>query len=65
MAKTGSYSVTLISDLESRAILGTRAAVIVDPRGGDVGVSEPLLHLGDVGLKSLTFERLLRHKAAS
>ena len=24
--------------------------MIVDPRGGDVGVPEPFLHLGDVGL---------------
>ena len=24
--------------------------MIVDPRGGDVGVPQPLLHLGDVGL---------------
>jgi hypothetical protein len=23
--------------------------VIVDPGGGDVGVAEPLLHLGDIG----------------
>jgi hypothetical protein len=39
-----------IGDLERRAILGPRAAVIVDARGRDVGVPKPLLHLGDVGL---------------
>ena len=49
-AKTGSYSVTLISDLESRAILRPRPTVIVNARGADFGVGEPLLHLGDVGL---------------
>ena len=39
-----------VGDLERRAVLGPRAAVIVDARGGDVGVAEPFLHLGDVGL---------------
>ena len=39
-----------ISDLESRAILGSRPPMIVNPRGADVGVPKPLLHLGDVGL---------------
>ena len=39
-----------ISHLERRAVLRPRAAVIVDARGGDVGVAEPFLHLGDVGL---------------
>ena len=38
-----------IGDLKRRAVrLG--AAVIVDPRGGDIGVAEPFLHLGDVRL---------------
>ena len=41
---------TSISDLERRAILRPRAPVIVNARGGNVGVAEPLLHLGDVGL---------------
>jgi hypothetical protein len=26
--------------LECRAVLGTRAAMIIDPRGGDVGVAQ-------------------------
>src|SRR5271165_1463239 len=43
------YCVSVIY-LERRAVLRPRAAVIVDARGGDVGVAEPLLHLGDVGL---------------
>ena len=36
--------------LEGRTVLRARLAVIVDARGGNVGVSEPLLNLGDVGL---------------
>ena len=39
-----------VYDLERRAILRPRAPVIVDARGGDIGVTEPFLHLGDVGL---------------
>ena len=39
-----------IGDLKSRAVLRPGAAVIVDARGGDVGVAKPFLHLGDVGL---------------
>ena len=39
-----------ISNLERRAVLRPGAAVIVDARGGDIGVAKPLLHLGDVGL---------------
>ena len=39
-----------IVHLERRAVLGPRLAVIVDAGGGDVGVAEPLLDLGDVGL---------------
>lgn len=35
--------------LESRTVLRPRPAVIVDPRGGDVGVAKPFLHRGDVG----------------
>ena len=45
-----SHIVRSIDDLERRAVLRPRAAVIVDPRGGDVGVAKPFLHLGDVGL---------------
>jgi hypothetical protein len=39
-----------IRHLERRTVLRPGFAVIVDARGGDVGVPEPLLHLGDVGL---------------
>ena len=39
-----------ISNLERRAVLRPRAAMIVNARGGDIGVAEPLLHLGDVRL---------------
>src|SRR5271165_2283039 len=39
-----------VGNLESRAVLRPRAAVIIDARGGDVGVAKPFLHLGDVGL---------------
>src|SRR3954454_233547 len=39
-----------ITDLKRGTVLWPRAPVIVDPRRGDVGVTEPLLHLGDVGL---------------
>src|SRR6202030_2961110 len=36
--------------LERRAVLRPGLSVIVDSRGGDLGVAEPLLLLGDVGL---------------
>jgi hypothetical protein len=39
----------LIGHLESRTVLRARLAVIVDAGGGDVGVPEPLLDLGNVG----------------
>src|ERR1700722_6363316 len=39
-----------ISHLECRAILGPRSAVVVDPRRSDVGVAEPFLNPGDVGV---------------
>jgi hypothetical protein len=39
-----------VIDLERRAVLGPRLAVIVDARRGDVGVAEPFLDLGDVSL---------------
>jgi hypothetical protein len=35
--------------LERRTVLEPRLAMIVDAGGGDVGVADPLLHLGDVG----------------
>ena len=44
-----------ISDFECRAVLGPCTAVIVDARGGDIGVAEPFLHLGDI---SLVIERI-------
>jgi hypothetical protein len=39
-----------IGHLERRTVLRPRSAVIVDAGGGDVGVAEPFLNLGDVGL---------------
>jgi hypothetical protein len=39
-----------VSNLERRAVLRPRPAVIVDARSGDVRVTKPFLHLGDVGL---------------
>ena len=39
-----------VGHFERRAILGTRAPVIVNSGCGDIGVAKPLLHLGDVGL---------------
>jgi hypothetical protein len=41
---------SLVVDFECRRILGFHLAAIVDASGGDVGVSEPFLHLGDVGV---------------
>src|ERR1700735_129278 len=34
-----------VRHLERRTVLRPRSAVIVDPRGGDVGVAKPFLHL--------------------
>ena len=39
-----------VIDLECRTVLRARLVVIVDAGGGDVGMTEPLLNLGDVGL---------------
>ena len=39
-----------ISNLKRRTVFRPRAAVIVNARGGDIGVAKPFLHLGDVGL---------------
>lgn len=39
-----------IDYLEGCAVFQSDAAVIVNARGGDVGVLKPLLHLDDVGL---------------
>src|SRR5271170_7286688 len=43
----GSWSV---GHFERRAVLRSRAPMIADARGGDVGVTEPFLRLGDIGL---------------
>ena len=40
----------LIRHFESRAVLRPRAAVIVNSRRRDIGMPEPFLDLGDVGL---------------
>jgi hypothetical protein len=47
---TAGSRLSSIRDLESRAILWPSLAVVVNSGGGDVGVAEPLLDLGDVGL---------------
>jgi len=44
------YCTISVINLERRTILRAGLAVIVDAGGGDVGVTEPLLDLGDVGL---------------
>ncbi|TLD44431.1 MAG: hypothetical protein FAZ92_03333 [Accumulibacter sp.] len=41
---------SLVGDLEGRTILRPGLAVIVNSGCGDVGVTQPLLHLGDVRL---------------
>jgi hypothetical protein len=41
---------SLVGDLEGRTVLRPGLAVIVNSGRGDVGVTQPLLHLGDVGL---------------
>jgi Transposase DDE domain group 1 len=52
-SQSGWHSLTFTTaqyaTFESRTVLRPRPAVIVDPRGGDVGVAKPFLHLGDVG----------------
>ena len=39
-----------IRHLESRAVFRPRSPVIIDPRGGNIRVAEPFLHLGNVGV---------------
>ena len=39
-----------IIDLERRAVLGRVRRWSINSRSGDVGMTKPLLHLGDVGL---------------
>jgi hypothetical protein len=34
-----------------RTVLRPGLAVIVSPRGGDVGMTEPFLHIRDIGLR--------------
>ena len=40
----------LVVDLEGGAALRPHFSAVVDAGGGDVGVPQPFLHLGDVGL---------------
>src|SRR5712692_8494434 len=40
----------LVSDPERRTILRPHFAPVIEPRRRDVGMAEPLLHLGDIGL---------------
>ena len=40
----------LVRNLKRRTVFRPGLAVIVNPGGGDIGVAEPLLDLGDVGL---------------
>jgi hypothetical protein len=40
----------LISDPESRTVLGARFAPVIEPRGRNIGVAKPLLDLGNIGL---------------
>jgi hypothetical protein len=39
-----------VLDPERRAVLGLALTAIVEARGRDVGVAEPLLHLGDIAV---------------
>jgi hypothetical protein len=39
----------LVADFECRRVLGLHFAPIIDASGGDIGVAEPFLDLGDVG----------------
>lgn len=41
---------SLVSNLEGWTVLRPGLAVVVNARSGDVGMTQPLLHLGDVGL---------------
>jgi hypothetical protein len=49
VAQIASSSVSVIH-FEGWTVLRSRFAVIVNPRGGDIGVPEPFLNLCDVGL---------------
>lgn len=40
----------LVAHLECRRILRANLSAVVDPRGGDVGMAQPFLNLGDVRL---------------
>jgi hypothetical protein len=42
--------IALIRYLERPTVIGPGLSVIVDPRRRNVGVPEPLLHLGGIGL---------------
>ena len=41
---------SLNTSLKRRAVLRPGLPSVVEARGGNVGMSEPLLHLGDIGL---------------
>src|SRR6516165_1759546 len=45
-----SWGVNLMSDAEGWTIPRSRLASVVESRGRDVGVAEPFLHLGYIGL---------------
>jgi len=45
-----SIQIKLTNDFECRAILRQHFPPVVDARGGETGMSQPLLDLGDVGL---------------
>ena len=44
------YATFLIRDLKCRTVLRPRLPSIVNARRGDVGVPEPFLNLGDIGV---------------
>ena len=54
-----------IRDFEGRAVLEPGLAVIVNTGRGDVGVAQPLLDLGDIGLlDSFTLKNLTLTESA-
>ena len=50
LREIGSRAPWSVGDFERWAILRPGATMIVDTRGGNIGMPEPFLHLGDVGL---------------
>jgi PhoPQ-activated pathogenicity-related protein len=49
-ARGGREPLKLIPHLKGRAVLRPGLPSVVEPGGGDVGMPEPLLHLGDISL---------------